>query len=93
MGSLTSTPKVPQTQSAAPPVSSTPITSPPITSPTTTISSPDQSASARAAQESEERTQSLLARGRGRLGTIATSFQGFLREVDQSDARKTLLGE
>tara|TARA_R110002095_G_C4234950_1_gene238403 strand:+ start:1119 stop:1385 length:267 start_codon:yes stop_codon:yes gene_type:complete len=88
MGSLASTPKVPQTQSAAPPVSSTPITSP-----TTTTSSPDQSASARAAQESEERTQSLLARGRGRLGTIATSFQGFLREVDQGDARKTLLGE
>lgn len=39
------------------------------------------------------RTQSLLTRSRGRLGTIATSFRGFLGEKDNGVKRKTLLGE
>ena len=45
---------------------------------------------------SESREQSLLSRSRGRLGTVLTSFRGFLN--DSSDElgdtpRKTLLGE
>lgn len=43
--------------------------------------------------EAAARTQSLLSRSRGRLGTIATSFRGFLSEKNTSVKRKTLLGE
>lgn len=86
MGSLSSTPKVPQTQIVQVPVS-TP--QPPTQQPT----QPVVSARERAEEESQERVRSLLSRGRSRFGTIATSFQGFLREIDQGNARKTLLGE
>lgn len=86
MGSLSSTPKVPQTQ-----IVQVPVASP---QPATQASTQSTlSAQERAANESTERERSLLSRGRGRFGTIATSFQGFLREIDQSKVRKTLLGE
>lgn len=41
------------------------------------------------------RTSSLLRRSRGRLGTIATSFRGFLSDKagELNSKRKTLLGE
>ncbi|MGN7437986.1 MAG: hypothetical protein ACTHOO_05010 [Alcanivorax sp.] len=84
MGSLSSTPKVPQS-----PVVQAPV----VTQTTTEGQSTQPDAQSRAEQESQEREKSLLARGRGRLGTIATSFQGFLREADNTAARKTLLGE
>ncbi len=41
----------------------------------------------------EQREASLLSRQRGHLGTIATSFRGFLGESDSASTRKTLLGE
>ena len=42
----------------------------------------------------EARTENLLRRSRGRLGTILTGFRGFLdSSKDQSSERKTLLGE
>jgi len=53
-------------------------------------------------QQATARTSSLLRRSRGRLGTITTSFKGFLDTKNssqnpfanaQSTQRKTLLGE
>lgn len=44
-------------------------------------------------QVKETRTQSLLRRDRGRLGTILSSFRGILGLSDNTAARKTLLGE
>jgi hypothetical protein len=42
----------------------------------------------------EARTENLLRRSRGRLGTILTGFRGFLdSSKDKSITRKTLLGE
>ncbi len=43
--------------------------------------------------QAEARKQSLLRRNRGVLGTIATSFSGFLQPKDTNNSRKTLLGE
>jgi len=43
--------------------------------------------------QAEAREQSLLRRNRGRLGTIATSFSGFLSPKENNSSRKTLLGE
>ncbi|MFP4098017.1 MAG: hypothetical protein ACLFP8_06390 [Alphaproteobacteria bacterium] len=44
-------------------------------------------------KESQERQKSLLARERGRKGTINTGLQGILASVDKEKSRKTLLGE
>lgn len=43
----------------------------------------------------KNRTQSLLRRSRGRLGTIVSGFRGFLNPIenDSGASRKTLLGE
>lgn len=42
----------------------------------------------------EQRVQNILTRKRGRLGTIATSFNGILNsETANTPIRKTLLGE
>lgn len=90
MGSLTSTPKIPEQRvvTAVPAAAATEVSTQ-IEQPSTGLS-----ASERTALESEGRTQSLLARNRSRFGTIATSFRGFLNEINQGqDARKTLLGE
>jgi len=43
--------------------------------------------------QAEAREQSLLRRNRGRLGTITTSFSGFLSPKENNSNRKTLLGE
>ncbi len=87
MGSLASTPKVPKTQIVQTPVA-TPTPSAP--APVKQEQANDPTLAQNAA--SEERARGLLARGRSRFGTIATSFQGFLQETNQG-ARKTLLGE
>lgn len=83
MGSLSSVPSVPTTtvvQTAAP-------------APTTQEQTETVEPSAQE-QAAEQRQRNLLSRNRGRLGTIATSFQGFLSENSGGgDARKTLLGE
>jgi hypothetical protein len=41
----------------------------------------------------QARKSSLLARDRGRFGTILTSFRGFLTQKESGPQRKTLLGE
>ncbi len=82
MGSLTSTPKVPETTSSQPSV----VTQVENTQTTETTESTVQE------DATQERQRSLLARDRGRLGTIATSLHGFLGESN-SGGRKTLLGE
>ena len=43
--------------------------------------------------QAEARQQSLLRRNRGVLGTITTSFSGFLQPKDTNNTRKNLLGE
>lgn len=44
--------------------------------------------------EDEIRVENILNRKRGRLGTIATSFNGVLNDtISNAPARKTLLGE
>lgn len=40
-----------------------------------------------------QRRENLLRRGRGRFGTVLTSFRGLLGLADTSGQRKTLLGE
>jgi len=72
-----------------PPPAPTPVAPAPITVAPPEPPSDDDNA----AQESEERQRNLLRRNRGRLGTIATSFQGFLAPTNNDDGRKTLLGE
>ncbi len=86
MGSLSSTPKAPQKQQAqviqtreAPSAQ--------------TQESPTQSAASKQDEQSQKRIKSLLSRGRGRFGTIATGLRGFLQEANRNSARKTLLGE
>lgn len=85
MGSLVSTPSAP-----APIVVSTPQPEP-----VQQIAQPDSEPEGPTPEEqaSENRRRSLLARNRGRFGTIATSLQGFLSQSQPSSERKTLLGE
>lgn len=87
MGSLTSGTKAPPSPQivympapvAAPVVENT-------TSATPTQPTPQEKAA-------QAREQSLLTRSRGHLGTIATSFRGFLGQGGNTAPRKTLLGE
>ena len=83
MGSLLKSPKPP----SLPTITSTPSLIP---SEETASEAPTQSK-----QQPDARKQSLLRRSRGRLGTIETSFNGFLSPQKDSNAspRKTLLGE
>ncbi len=85
MGSLSSTPKVParQAQVVYMPAPRAAIATP---APTPSISAPEKE------DVSEAREKTLLARKRGRLGTVATSLRGFLAD-NKSSTRKTLLGE
>jgi hypothetical protein len=55
----------------------------------------EQAATEQAAEQAaaEARTDNLLRRGRGRMGTIHTSFRGLLAAATPPDQRKTLLGE
>lgn len=84
MGGIISKPKAPEPVIIQQPAPAAP--DPVIETPT----APDPTEAQEA--ESRERARSLLARERGRLGTIATGFRGFLQERAQSE-RKTLLGE
>ncbi|MBI1301330.1 MAG: hypothetical protein GC137_06690 [Alphaproteobacteria bacterium] len=86
MGSLVSTPRTPA-----------PIVVPALQSePVQSVSQPkpkEPEGPTPEEQASETRRRSLLARNRGRLGTIATSLQGFLTQGSTGNQRKTLLGE
>lgn len=85
MGSINSRPKAPAVQ----PSSVTTVT--PTVTPST-VSTPTKTSEELA---SESRTESLLRRSRGRLGTVLTGFKGFLSSSNQGEevSRKTLLGE
>lgn len=86
MGSISSRPKVPEPQVVyVPATPSTPSVS------TTTEGSGD-STSTSEERARETRTQNLLQRNRGRLGTILSGFRGVLN-ASNSSQRKTLLGE
>ena len=86
MGSINSRPKTPPVQTYVPVVPST-------TSTTSSVQSEPIKTEEQIARES--RTESLLRRSRGRLGTILTSVKGFFffLEADRKPSRKTLLGE
>lgn len=88
MGSLSSRPSVPsQPQVVYMPQA--------VSSPTATqtTSSKSEVISDKSESASETRSESLLRRNRGRLGTIKTGFSGLLSSIDSSAQRKTLLGE
>jgi hypothetical protein len=82
MGSLSSKPKAPS--KPAPQVVYVPAPAPVAETPAT----PDP-----VEEAAQARKSSLLARDRGRFGTVLTSFRGFLAQKDASPQRKTLLGE
>ncbi len=88
MGSLTSRPKAVQ-QVATPQVVYVPsLPVAPAPSPTVPVIAPDSPT------PEETRKKSLLARDRGRFGTILTGFKGLLDTITgQNTGRKTLLGE
>lgn len=87
MGSISKKPKAPTIQYVVAPTPSYTPTTPAVNEPVVPSKTDDQISG-------EARTESLLRRTRGRLGTIATSFKGFLSGVDSpSSPRKTLLGE
>lgn len=82
MGSLTKAPKAPtRTVVVAAP---TPIATP---------VSPNTPGLSTREQNANQREDNLLVRERGRFGTIATSFRGFLSQNEGASSRKTLLGE
>lgn len=85
MGSLVSRPKVPK---YTPPVQTVYV---PATT-TSTQSTGSDSGNA-GPSDSDLRSQSLLSRDRGRLGTIETGFRGLLGLSNNEDQRKTLLGQ
>jgi len=69
--------------------------------PTSTVSTVAQTSSTASEETSqssdvlasEARSESLLRRNRGRLGTILTGFNGVLSDKTSTTQRKTLLGE
>lgn len=84
MGSIIKKPKAPAVQYIAP------------RAPAPIVAEPTEPQQTDAEISASARTQGLLRRSRGRLGTIATSFRGFLSSADNSNnstQRKTLLGE
>ena len=91
MGKILSGPKAPPVQTI--------INNP---APATSVSTSTASTTTDTSTENEDsqistelRTESLLRRSRGRLGTVTSSFRGFLDSVGNTaeTARKTLLGE
>ncbi len=88
MGSLTSTPKVPAQQQKIVYMPAPAASAQKITAPAPDIDIKEQTKE----EKSKIRIKSLLARKRGRFGTIATSLRGFLGQSNPSK-RKTLLGE
>lgn len=95
MGNIARRPTAPTTVTQTIPTAS--VTTPVTTATTALDSTLEESNTQTDAQlASEVRSQSLLNRSRGRLGTVLTSFRGFLTgESDEFDdtQRKTLLGE
>ncbi len=91
MGSLASRPKVPQAQNV--------VVQQAASVPTNSISTtqPDSSSvddSIDTKTQSEVRSNDLLRRSRGSLGTVLTSFRGLESTTSKSSqGRKTLLGE
>ncbi len=81
MGSFTSSPAIPQSQTV-------------VVNEESSTEEDDGGVSGEESEElaSEARQDSLLVRDRGRSGTISTGFLGLLDEND-NDQRKTLLGE
>ncbi|MGH1399430.1 MAG: hypothetical protein ACRBCT_09485 [Alphaproteobacteria bacterium] len=88
MGSISSRPSVPSTTVVYQSIPTTTTTN--ATSSTTTSSATEQSSSESA---SESREASLLKRDRGRTGTVQTSFRGLVENLNNTQQRKTLLGE
>ena len=89
MGSLTSGPKAPapQTRVVYVPQPVNTVAAPASTPDTTNTETQEQETA------SEVRAQSLLGRERSRFGTVKTSFRGLLGLADNTQQRKTLLGE
>ncbi len=88
MGSITKKPRAPVVQTITAPRA----TPTPVVATSTVEAEPIQSD---AEISAEARTDSLLRRSRGRFGTIATSFRGFLNSTsnENNTQTKTLLGE
>lgn len=82
MGSFFKSQTVTLPQQTPRPVASTPF-----------VPAPSEPTKSNSEIQAEARQQSLLRRNRGVLGTIATSFSGFLQPKDTGSNRKTLLGE
>ncbi|GJL84233.1 MAG: hypothetical protein DHS20C02_00080 [Micavibrio sp.] len=98
MGSLASRPVVPPSQPQvvfipSPTVTTTQATSGSGGSTNTSTNTGGTGTSSGDPSASEQRTGSLLQRGRGRFGTIQTSFRGLLSAASAGGQRKTLLGE
>ncbi|MCK5285541.1 MAG: hypothetical protein KAJ86_08160 [Alphaproteobacteria bacterium] len=100
MGSLSSRPKIPSQPQQIMFVPQPQATTTPQAISTTTDQSigtaleNNEETAALPENESQARSQSLLRRGRGRFGTVQTSFRGLLGLSDSdSSGRKTLLGE
>lgn len=87
MGSLISRPKSPAVQTVYVPQSAPVVTEAAVEA-TATEAAPDPAQEAAAA-----RKKSLLARERGRFGTVQTGFRGLLALTQNNQQRKTLLGE
>lgn len=86
MGSLGSRPKVPSVQEPRIVYMPTPLTTQDVT-----VTNVDEKSDAE--KKAELRQQNLLTRGRGRFGTVTTSFRGLLSAINTSGQSKTLLGE
>lgn len=84
MGSLASRPSVPSVPSSPQPQIAYVPPAPPPSAPT---------AEPAASSPEKARQASLLARDRGRFGTIQTGFRGLLESAFGKGQRKTLLGE
>jgi len=96
MGSLTSRPKAAKTVS--PQVvyvpASNPAPAPATPTPDTgTDKSTDTGTESREEQSQKQREDNLLRRDRGRGGTVQTGFRGLLSALDNSQKKKTLLGQ
>lgn len=107
MGSLTSRPKVPKTQTQVIYVPATQAATSAASSASSSATSASQGSTATRTttdtfatvpsadeQQSEARTQNLLTRDRSLFGTVTTSFRGLLGLVSGKGGQsKTLLGE
>lgn len=96
MGSLSSRPKVPA--NTAPQVVFVPSSTNTgtVASSVSSQSTGDTGSAAEgndAGNSAESRTESLLRRNRGRLGTVLTGLSGVLNPVRSEGQKKTLLGE